>query len=99
MENYDRAKKILAGNLDRLHLLARALLEKESLDGEEIQRLVLLEGNVAGFQEKAAAVASEAPPGRGDCEKEPRTPEDRDDGKEAKLVIPPLGLKSQEEGG
>ena len=99
MENYERAKEILVGNIEKLHLLAGALLEKESLDGEEIQRLVLLEGNGAGYQDKASAVASEAPPGRGDFEKEPRTPEDRDEAKEAKLAIPPLGLKSQEEGG
>ncbi len=90
MENYDRAKEILTENIDKLHLIANALLEKESLNGEEIQGIVFRKGESAEVQEDAAAVASE---------QEPHTPEDRDEEKEAKLAIPPLGLKSQEEGG
>jgi cell division protease FtsH len=35
-----RADKILAENLDKLHLLANALLEREILDGEEIDRVL-----------------------------------------------------------
>jgi len=42
MENYDRAKKIVLSNLDKLKLLAEALLERETLDGAEID--VLLAG-------------------------------------------------------
>jgi cell division protease FtsH len=35
-----RARKILEENLDKLHALARALLERESLDSEEIARIL-----------------------------------------------------------
>jgi cell division protease FtsH len=99
MENYDRAKEILTENIDKLHLLANALLERESLDGQEIQGIVFQEKGDAEVQVGAAEAASDVPPGQGDTEQGPHTPEDRDEGKEAKLTIPPLGLKSQEEGG
>jgi cell division protease FtsH len=42
MENYDRAKKIVLGNLDKLKVLAEALLEKETLDAADMD--VLLAG-------------------------------------------------------
>jgi len=35
-----RARQIIEANLEKLHTLARALLERESLDGEEIARLL-----------------------------------------------------------
>jgi cell division protease FtsH len=35
-----RARNILEANIDNLHALARALLERESLDGEEIARIL-----------------------------------------------------------
>jgi cell division protease FtsH len=35
-----RARQMLEANLEKLHALARALLERESLDGEEIARIV-----------------------------------------------------------
>lgn len=35
-----KAFNLLSGNLDKLHLLAEALLEKEILDGEEIDRIL-----------------------------------------------------------
>jgi cell division protease FtsH len=99
MENYDRANKILSENIDTLHVIASTLLEKETVDGDEIHAIVFQEGESAETREAAAAAAANAPPGPGDAEKEPHTPEDRDEGKEPKLAIPPLGLKSQEEGG
>jgi cell division protease FtsH len=37
---YERARKILAGNVELLHKMAEKLLEKESLDGSEIDELV-----------------------------------------------------------
>lgn len=40
MEGYNRAKKILVENIDTLHRLANALLEKEVLDGAEIDRII-----------------------------------------------------------
>ncbi|MFH0931869.1 MAG: ATP-dependent zinc metalloprotease FtsH [Candidatus Zixiibacteriota bacterium] len=35
----EKAYKLLSMNMDKLHLLAKALLEKEILDGEEIERI------------------------------------------------------------
>ena len=40
LESYEKAKNILAENLEVLHRLARSLLEKESLDGDTIDRLI-----------------------------------------------------------
>jgi len=39
-ECYSRAKQILEANRDKLEVIARALLEKESLDAEELDRLL-----------------------------------------------------------
>jgi cell division protease FtsH len=100
MESYDRARKILSENIDKLHLLAKRLLEKESLDGEEIQRIVLPKADLGKVREKAVATAPEGPRESGEQpEQEPCTPEGRDEEGKGKLAIPPLGLKSQEEGG
>ena len=35
-----RARQILHDNIEKLHALARALLERESLDSEEIARIL-----------------------------------------------------------
>jgi cell division protease FtsH len=35
-----RARQMIETNLEKLHALARALLERESLDGEEIARIL-----------------------------------------------------------
>jgi cell division protease FtsH len=35
-----RARQVIEDNLERLHALARALLERESLDGEEVSRIL-----------------------------------------------------------
>ena len=40
LESYEKAKNILAENLEILHRLAQSLLEKESLDGDTIDRLI-----------------------------------------------------------
>jgi cell division protease FtsH len=39
-ESATRARHLLESNLEKLHALARALLERESLDGEEIARIL-----------------------------------------------------------
>ncbi|HEY8369125.1 MAG TPA: ATP-dependent zinc metalloprotease FtsH [Thermodesulfobacteriota bacterium] len=39
-ENYERAKTLIRENIDALHRLAAALLEKETLDGPEIMRII-----------------------------------------------------------
>ncbi|MBX7147902.1 ATP-dependent zinc metalloprotease FtsH [bacterium] len=40
MTNYNRSKKILSDNIQNLHALALALLEYESLDGDQIDRVI-----------------------------------------------------------
>ncbi|MBI4537211.1 MAG: ATP-dependent metallopeptidase FtsH/Yme1/Tma family protein [candidate division NC10 bacterium] len=40
MQNYERAKELVSGRLQTLHILAEALLEREVLDGSEIESLV-----------------------------------------------------------
>ena len=49
-ECYERAKKILKENIDKLHKLAEALLEKEVLDGKEIDRIIFGEEEGASAQ-------------------------------------------------
>ncbi len=39
-EAEERAKSLLAENVDKLHMLASTLLEREIMDGEEIGRLL-----------------------------------------------------------
>ncbi len=46
-ESYEKAKKLLTDNLDKLHRLAAELLEKEVLTAEEIDRIIG-DGKVAG---------------------------------------------------
>jgi cell division protease FtsH len=38
--SYDRARKILGDNPDILHSLANSLLEREALDGDQIERIM-----------------------------------------------------------
>ena len=40
VEAQDRAEKLLKENMDKLHALAKALLEKEILDGNEIDKII-----------------------------------------------------------
>jgi cell division protease FtsH len=63
-DNYDRAKKILEDNIDALHRLAKTLLEHETLDGDQIDQILM--GNEIGppptapltpTQKKEAAVS------------------------------------------
>jgi len=39
-ECYKRAEKILTEHVDQLHLLAKTLLERETVDGDELRRLI-----------------------------------------------------------
>ena len=39
-EAYNRAEKLLSENINKLHAVAAALLEKEKIDGEEFARIV-----------------------------------------------------------
>ena len=40
MENYERARRLITDRVDTLHALTKALLEKETLDGPEIDALI-----------------------------------------------------------
>ncbi len=69
-EAAERAKKLIDDNIDRLHMLASTLLEREILDGEEIGRLLRGEplsplpskdnGRGDGKDEESIAAESEA---------------------------------------
>jgi len=48
--SYERAKKLINGNLEKLHLLAEELIKKETLEGEEVK--LLLEGKVKQLEER-----------------------------------------------
>lgn len=60
IENYDRAKKLLQDNLSALHALAEALLEYESLDGDQIEKIMHGE-KLAPIKREIAPVATAAP--------------------------------------
>jgi cell division protease FtsH len=66
MENYERAKQIVLGNLDKLKLLAEALLERETLDAADID--ILLAG---GKLDRTPEVAPS--PGLSKSSDQPRT--------------------------
>lgn len=55
LEGYERAKLILRRNVDALHKMAEALLERESLDGSEVDDIVRHHG--AGRLGEAVATA------------------------------------------
>ena len=47
MENYERAKEIVQRHLEKLHRLAEALLEREVLDGREVDTIISGAGSPA----------------------------------------------------
>jgi len=49
LENYDRAKDIIRQQMERLHRLASALLEKEVLAGEEVDEVLGLKPPIPGI--------------------------------------------------
>jgi cell division protease FtsH len=54
IESYQRAKKLLKDNIEILHKLAEALLERESLDGSEIDGIIRSCSGANGLQVGAA---------------------------------------------
>ena len=40
MKNYEKAKSLLEENIETLHAMANELLEREVLDGKEIDRII-----------------------------------------------------------
>jgi cell division protease FtsH len=70
-ENYNRAKKLVSEKMEALHKLASALLEKEALEGPEIDRLIYGEKLPPGVkplespaEKKAKGKKAEAPRGQ-----------------------------------
>ena len=39
-EAYQKTEELLQNNIDKLHLIAQALIEKETLEGSEIEQLM-----------------------------------------------------------
>jgi len=54
-ENYNRAKDILVEHMDQLHLVAKALIKYETLDGKEIERIMAGKSIHRDESEKAKA--------------------------------------------
>jgi cell division protease FtsH len=61
MENYQRAKDLLQRNVDKLYLLAEALLDREVLDGPEIDAIM----NNGGLPKHPASATAEEHEGEG----------------------------------
>jgi cell division protease FtsH len=53
---YAATEKLLSENIDKLHVIAKALMEKETLEEEEINQLVKY-GHILSVEEKRALVA------------------------------------------
>ena len=68
-EAYQRTRKILDENKNRLIDVADALLEKENLDGAEIRKMVFGEEAVS----QPAAAGGVVAPGAGSCVEETNT--------------------------
>ena len=58
MENYQRSKDLLQRHIDKLYLLAEGLLEREVLDGAEIEAIVN-NGNNGGASDHTVAITTE----------------------------------------
>jgi cell division protease FtsH len=58
LEAYERAKLLLRRNVEVLHKMAEALLEREVIDGAEIDQIVEQYGNQDGGLRGAAAAAT-----------------------------------------
>ena len=58
MENYQRAKDLLQRHMDKLYLLAEGLLEREVLEGPEIEAIVS-NGTHGGSSDHGAALTTE----------------------------------------
>jgi cell division protease FtsH len=54
-ENYNKARKLLEARLDTLHRVAKALLEKEVLDREELDKIIFGEEGPVGVKQKDTA--------------------------------------------
>ena len=63
-EAYEECRRLLVENIDKLHLIAKALIEKETLQAEELQKIMetgSLEGTCDIQEEKPEPAPIEAP--------------------------------------
>ncbi len=76
-EAYQRAKKILSENIDELHLLAKGLLEHETLSGDEIRQVIRGEPIVRNRPDEPLATGRGSVPssGRAAAGAQPRPPQ------------------------
>ncbi len=68
-ETYSRAKTILTEHLDQLHTVAKALLDRESLDAEDI-KILLNNGTLPPFKKKVRANKNKVQANSGSNEEE-----------------------------
>jgi cell division protease FtsH len=66
-ENYDRARSLLTEQVDKLQLLAEALLERETLDGSEIRQIVFGDMAPEAPQPSPAVPGDTVAPAAGPC--------------------------------
>ena len=72
-EAYARAKQILSENIDELHLLAKGLLEHETLTGEEIRQVIRGEPIVRNRPDEPVPVGRGSVPSSGRAAPRPET--------------------------
>ena len=73
-EAYARAKQILSENIDELHLLAKGLLEHETLSGDEIRQVIRGEPVIRNRPDEPAPVGRGSVPSSGRASPRPGTP-------------------------
>ncbi len=66
-EAHERARTVLAEHIEELHTLSELLIERETIDKDQFERLLAGEAPESVFPE-----AEEAPPAEGEAEKKPR---------------------------
>ncbi|MHC1717420.1 MAG: ATP-dependent zinc metalloprotease FtsH [Acidaminococcaceae bacterium] len=90
-EAYQGTVKLLQDNIDKLHLIAEALIERETLEGYEVQQL-MEHGKILPKQEKPAETPKEVP---APIEPAPMAEDEKtEEVKTAKDVLPPATDKA-----
>jgi cell division protease FtsH len=67
-EGYDKAREILDGNLEQLHLIGKGLLEYETLTGKEIQDLLDGKPPIRDYGDETSGGGGSAVPTAGDID-------------------------------
>lgn len=63
--NYNKAKQILEDNIDKLHLVAKTLMEVETLEADEFAQLIE-KGHIEGRKDKPEGDDNDKPPSSGE---------------------------------